>query len=225
MPRDKRTAHPHVPAFTDFENPEDYAASSGAIVDAHTLHVDNTFFKDAENTSESAFRAAAVAAALKPFPGYFETQHSALCGLHALNNGIGSRYLDESQMEQAVKEYIDHAAREQLLENAADHHTAFGDYSEAVLTFALQWHRNEYSLNVNSPVPPTEPECLQIFAPNVAAVIVNKNNYHWVALKVVLGEIWLLDSQFPPEHMSQESYQKFLLEHPTAYPLMILSPP
>ena len=128
-------------------------------------------------------------------------------------------------MREAAHAYIEQAAHEHLQEVATEHLTVSGDYSEAVLTFVLQYHHNMYSLGVNSPVLPTLPECMRIFSEDVAAVIVNMDNRHWVALKVVNHEIWILDSTRKPEVLSQDSYQAFLLDYPTAYPLMILSTP
>ena len=89
------------------------------------------------------------------YTGYFERQRAAHCGLHAMNNALGFQFLNEDLLKQSCTEYIAHSAREGLPEISEDHMSAGGDYSEALLAFALRYHGNVYSLDVNKPFLPT----------------------------------------------------------------------
>ena len=152
-----------------------------------------------------------------PFSGFFESQKDAQCGLHALNNAIGFKFLSVHLMQSAAVEYVAHAAREGLFENLEDHVTESGEYSEAVMAFALQWHQNIYCFDLNAPILPNENSLLRLYGPDVLGVIVNKIQHHWVTFKVVNDEIWLLDSLFQPQRVTFEYFSNYVYQYPRAY--------
>ena len=142
-----------------------------------------------------------------------------------MNNALGFQFLNEELLKVSCTEYIAHSSREGLPEVSEDHMSADGDYSEALLAFALQFHGNVYSLDVNRPFLPTEESALKVFSPDVVGVLVNQNNAHWVAVRVHEGQIWLLDSTHPaPRELSLLDFRTLILRYACVYPVVSLSP-
>ena len=128
------------------------------------------------------------------YDGYFEQQVLSRCGLHALNNGIGHEFLTSDLMTVACSEYLAEASREGLPEHRSDHEHATGWYSEAVMAFALRMQDNVYKLDLDNPLPTSDAALHRLTNAATIAVIVNQNQGHWTAIRVVAGVIWLLDS-------------------------------
>ena len=103
-------------------------------------------------------------------------------------------------------EYVAEMAREGILEQHGSHTNPSGDYSEAVMAFALRHHTNTYELNVNRPVLQNDESPLCIFAPNVCGIIVHPHQHHWVTIKEIEGTLWLLDSTQLPVKLTYEAY-------------------
>ena len=152
--------------------------------------------------------------------GFFEHQVSAHCGLHAINNAVGFELLQAASMNIACTEYLAEMLREGTFEHPDMHIGPSGDYSEAVMAFALRHHTNTYELDLNSPVLQIELSKMCIFAPNVCGIIVNKQQRHWVTIKEVEGDLWLLDSQELPVKLTYEAYLEFLSIYGPAFPLL-----
>jgi len=146
------------------------------------------------------------------FPGYFETQEEMRCGKHAVNNAMGMELLTNELISQAcdifLLEYtLLHGVPTRREDNEKDH----GWYSSEVLAQALSDHNLELLLNPLCNAP-------EIFSEDrVFGAIVNIDNAHWVALKRVDGDIWLLDSTAAPEILSEEEFLQLINFHRSAY--------
>jgi hypothetical protein len=158
------------------------------------------------------------------YQGYFERQEGLHCGMHALNNVIGERFLTKENMESAVETYVWQQEFEGCPERICDHWSPDGNYSEAALTHALICFENTYTLDVNMPILPltTMPE--EIFSDDILGVIVNKDQGHWVGVKVVENLIWLLDSIRLPQLLSHSEYLDYLLRFDRAFFIRRLPP-
>ena len=117
-------------------------------------------------------------------------------------------------------EYVAEMAREGILEQHGSHISPSGDYSEAVMAFALRHHTNTYELNVNRPVLQNDESPLCIFAPNVCGIIVNQHQHHWVTIKEIEGTLWLLDSTQLPVKLTYEAYLEYLRLYGLAFPVV-----
>ena len=172
----------------------------------------------------STSAADSMSSPLIEYTGYFERHRAAHCGLHAVNNALGFQFINEELLKVSCTEYIAHSSREGLPEVSEDHMSADGDYSEALLAFALQFHGNVYSLDVNRPFLPTEESALKVFSPDVVGVLVNQNNAHWVAVRVHEGDIWMLDSmRTAPRKLSLQDFRALILTYARVYPIVSLS--
>ena len=50
--------------------------------------------------------------------------------------------------------------------------------------------------------------------------VVNVNNNHWVALRRVASQVWLLDSQEPlPQRLTEAEYKQYVKKHRGAFPI------
>ena len=151
------------------------------------------------------------------FPGYFEPQQQARCGMHAINNAIGYQFADAPLMSKALRAYLPHARFEGLPETAADHESPSGDYSIELLAFLFQWRHNIYFLDVNRPILPGTESLNRIYDQDVCGILVNKNQHHWVTFKLVDETIWFLDSQGEPEPYSFAQYSGYLAFYGPSY--------
>ena len=170
----------------------------------------------------------------KVFQDFFEKQTpgKALCGLHALNNAIGAGFFNESDMSNACTDFLREATREGLHEKRKDHEIPrTGWYSEALMAYVINWKiaQNAWGnmiggqmlLDLNNPILPHVDASLQnVYDPNVYGIIVNKNNTHWITIRHVDNEIWLLDSLQEPKKLSWPEYTNYITCYPHAYPLL-----
>ena len=138
---------------------------------------------------------------------FFQLQEAAHCGMHALNNALGSAVFSPAGMEAAVANYmqemdgIDHALEE--------HIGPGGWYSVQVLYAAL--FAQGLALDMDNPVQNLEQ------ARGASAFIQNWRNRHWVAYRWGPdGRIYLLDSmERGPKQITDEEFSASLLLHPT----------
>ena len=144
------------------------------------------------------------------YPGYFEKQREALCGLHALNNALGCAFAAPQDLEAALQELLRTLRQEGVFEVRAQHTALGGWYSIEVLAQAVtqtsmaKRDRVDYVLSL-------EPLCVNPSAiRSSVGVIVNIDNKHWVALRWLQGAVWLLDSQDEPRKLTWNGYVHFV---------------
>ena len=89
-----------------------------------------------------------------------------------------------------------------------------GWYADVVLAQALR-RTFEYSLTMTT----LRVNALTLEAPNVVGAIANQDNVHWVALKKVDGDIWLLDSRYSPRRLGWDEYLAFITRYPNTFPI------
>ena len=128
---------------------------------------------------------------------FFEVQHKRLCGLHALNNGIGGHTFDTEGMDRAIEAVLEeskvfavHAdiTTEDRPSNQCD---PSGDYSDQAIAMALKqsgrWVLDQTPLHA-------QPRGIdRIFDSDVKCGLVHVPG-HWFAVKVVDDTLWSLDS-------------------------------
>ena len=145
---------------------------------------------------------------------YFEKQAELRCGIHALNNALGARHFDVSDLEQAVAAFLEE--NWELGDDANLHMGPGGDYSIEVLLMAVRtkamqafdrlcWEMSDRrALRVED-----LHECL--------GAIQNRNGRHWVALKRWGDNQFLyLDSlKDGPTLLCHTELEQSLQQHPT----------
>ena len=139
--------------------------------------------------------------------------------MHALNNVLGMKLLEAQDMSLACDGFLVSMRFEGVLESRANHENPYsGFYSEAVMTYALQQKQNIFEMNVNRPILPGDAtDAQRIYGENVMGVIVNQNQFHWVALRVLDHQIWLLDSLHDPVRLTFQQYLGFLEKYRNAF--------
>ena len=151
------------------------------------------------------------------YPGYFERQREAQCGLHAVNNILGRPFLTAADLRVACDKFLAEMAFEGVVEDRAQHIGPGGFYSEAVLAFALRHFGNAFALDLDRPILPDTAMPLEIFLDDVAGILVNVAQRHWVAVRVCLDDLWMLDSLTEPERLTLDQLRDFLRRHPSAF--------
>ena len=205
-----------------------HVAATLAATAARTLH-----FSDAASSHETPGRANVVKDdtsdatdpfsdlespdyAVAPYPFPFETQDEMRCGKHALNNVCGG---EAHFTNQDMTDACDVLVQESLIpddngvlsdpQDRAWHERPNGWYTDAVLdlalrrTFRFELRRGlqmRYNINL-------------IEDPSVVGIIVNKNNAHWVAIKKVHDDFWLLDSCYAPKTITYQAYVRYVNEY------------
>jgi hypothetical protein len=151
------------------------------------------------------------------YPGYFERQREARCGLHALNNCLGCEFATEEDLEACLQELLRTLQQEGVPEVRAQHTAVGGWYSAEVLAQAVtqvsmaKRDRVDYVLSL-------EPLCVNPSAiRSSVGAIVNIANKHWVALRFVQGSVWLLDSQDEPRQLKWDAFVYFIRLHRDAF--------
>ena len=158
------------------------------------------------------------------YPLLFEKQAAMRCGRHALNNALGGEVTFQNSDLTAACDVViaeswipDDNGQLSDPQDRADHELANGWYSEAVLAMTLR-RTMQYQLLL---LPLRDnPNILE--DPTVAGAIVNLHNAHWVALKRVDGNIWLLDSCRRPVQLPYEEYLAFVRSNKYSYPVQRL---
>ena len=139
------------------------------------------------------------------------------CGIHALNNALGARHFQVSDLEQAVAAFLEE--NWELGDDANLHMGPGGDYSIEVLLMAVRtkamqafdrlcWEMSDRrALRIED-----LHECL--------GAIQNRNGRHWVALKR-WGDsqfVYLDSLKDGPTLLSHTELEQSLQQHPT-YPI------
>ena len=143
------------------------------------------------------------------------------CGKHALNNALGGDHLfTDEDLERACDLLI----WESMIpddngmlnpEVREDHVADDGWYSDQVMSKELQASR-AYALKLT----PLHVNVNDLEDPKVVGAIVNQRNQHWVALKRVGGDIWLLNSSaHSPRILPYEEYLRFVRQWRSCFPI------
>ena len=159
------------------------------------------------------------------YPVNFEQQEEMRCGMHALNNALGHLerphwplFLPE-QMESACDQFIlesripDDNGIISDLQEKQDHMKDNGWYSNDVMSMALR-RTMEYELLLGHQLR-YNPNILQ--DEKMQGAITNQDEVHWVALKLIQGKIWLLDSRYQPKILNDAAYLSFINQYPHTY--------
>ena len=143
--------------------------------------------------------------------------------MHALNNVLGGEHIFTPD---DLEEACDVVIWESLIpddngvlhpEERSDHVAGTGWYSDQVLAKALQsTHTWQLSLT------PLHTNVNQMEDVNVIGAIVNQRNEHWVALKRVGDQMWLLNSLESPRVLPYDEYVSFVTKWPSSYPIFRL---
>ena len=178
--------------------------------------------EDVETESPPLERPPRVAwkAAVSGYAGYFERQRGAHCGMHALNNAVGRDWQTVEDMQHACDDYLMASHHEGLLEIRAEHAKPSGWYSIEVMCHAM----NTTSMRVLGRVEfviSLEPLHANPNAISTSiGAVVNIGNRHWVALRKIGDQVWLLDSQEPlPLRLTDVEYKTFISRRRHAFPI------
>ncbi|CAK0895135.1 unnamed protein product [Prorocentrum cordatum] len=175
-------------------------------------------------------------------PVYFERQREARCGLHALNNALGFDFLTVADMTAACTLRLGESAMEGNPEPRHLHESDGGWHSEAVLAVAQRMKQNLFRLNLDNPLQATPAGdlphpgrarsasdglagLLRLNAEAVSGAVINKDQSHWVALRVIDGDIWRLDSDAGASVLSVSDALEFLARTPFYKTLRLPMPP
>lgn len=167
------------------------------------------------------------------FTGYFEKQHLARCGLHALNNIAGGPFFNHDDMIGSCKAYLEEsefAGIHERQEEHADFKT--GWYSEAVLSYAFRWKYTDVNfanqdvvmkLDLDRPINFSVDSLNRIYDANITlGILVHESNptspNHWTAIRYYDNNIWLLDSLKPAaQQMNHSEYVCYIKTHRNAF--------
>ena len=153
------------------------------------------------------------------YPLYFETQEDLKCGSHALNNVFGEPIFTDEELNAACEALVqeslvpdDHSiiSDPQVL---ADHMNPHGWYSAAAISMVLR-RTFRYELQLGNQLR-FDLNALEESA--VIGAITNIKNRHWVALKYIDGQMWLLDSTEHPRVLPAPAFREFVNENPHTY--------
>ena len=152
------------------------------------------------------------------YGGHFERQRGAHCGMHALNNAVGRSWQTVEDMRLACDDYLASSRREGMPEIRTEHAKPSGWYSIEVMCHAM----NATSMRVAGKVEFTlslEPLHVNPSALRTSVgAVVNIQGRHWVALRKVAEQVWLLDSQEPqPVPLTDAAYKAFVFRHRGAF--------
>jgi hypothetical protein len=152
------------------------------------------------------------------YNGYFERQVRAECGRIALNNALGGPHHTVEDMTRAVDEYLRASLQEGFPEVRAQHEKPTGWYSSEVLAQALTTTAMFRSGRVTCVMPLEPLRAAPTSLCTAIGAVVNIDNLHWVALRYVDEQVWLLDSQNSrPVPYTWQNYLCFIRVHPDAY--------
>lgn len=137
-----------------------------------------------------------------------------------MNNAVGYAWQTVEDMTHAVFDYMRVMKWEQCPEKLSEHVSRGGWYSSEVMAHAMNTTsmkkagKVEYKLGLE----PLHKNPDRIYSPSVIGAIVNKQNVHWVAIRFIVGKLFLLDSQRGrPIVMSERDYRYFVKKHDYAY--------
>ena len=153
------------------------------------------------------------------YTAYFERQLRGFgrCGLHALNNAVGFEFLTAADMSEACTVLLHELAMEDNPERRDDHELLTGWYSEAAMAQAFRVKQNIYRLDLDDPVQPNEGHLHRLYTEDVLGLVVNKDQEHWVAVRIVDEQIWLLDSLCTPQAITFDELLNFVRAYRHAF--------
>ena len=160
--------------------------------------------------------------------GYFESQRGVHCGVHALNNAVGSAWLTVEDMQCAYDALFSTPRTDGLVGVRAEHSRPSGWYSYEVLKQAVDATSMRHPGRTAYKISPEQLSMNPSMIRKCVGAVVNIRNMHWVALRHETrpsdaGVIWLLDSQERrPQKLSDAEYRAYVRRHKSSY-LMFIS--
>ena len=143
--------------------------------------------------------------------------------MHALNNLLGGTpYIEEEELSLACdtvleeSRYPDDQHGHYSIELRSNHEDASGWYSSEVLAMALS-RTFQYELVVH----PLQDNPGELFAEQMIGALCHQDGppKHWVALRVVAGQVWLLDSKKTPRALTRKQYEVIVAKHRKCFPV------
>ena len=135
-----------------------------------------------------------------------------------LNTGL---HFTDDDMEFALEDYLKSSRHEHLFEQRAEHIGPSGWYSSEVMAHAINTTamRKKGKIEWVLELKPLHkhPELIH----TSLGAVCNISNNHWVALKCVAGQIWLLDSLRMPAPLTQNEYVAFINKRKASYPIRL----
>ena len=173
---------------------------------------------DAASSSSARREGVSGRLQIEAYPGYFERQEKARCGMHALNNALGHPLHDANDMTRACEIYLQEISVDGLRDSRGMHEGPGGWYSSEVMAKAVtstcmsKLGRVEHVMHLE-PLH-VNPDALR----GSLGAVVNIRNAHWVALRWCKETVWLLDSMAPsPRSLTWREYLDFVNRHKDAY--------
>ena len=132
---------------------------------------------------------------------------------------LGYRFATDADFEHALDGFLAGSQHEGLHDNPSLHSAPGGWFSVEVIAHAItavsmrKAGKVEYVMQLQPLY--VEPARLH----SCVGAIVNVDDAHWVCLKAVSGDVWLLDSQQKPKQLTEAEYHAFLRLRKAAYPI------
>ena len=111
---------------------------------------------------------------------FFERQEQLRCGLHALNNALGSHYFDAVDMPRAAQAFL--FENNELRDNIQDHLEPEGDYSIEIMSMALRTKAMQAFGQLRWEMDIQHAMTVEDLHGCIGAVV-NLQGRHWVALR------------------------------------------
>jgi len=144
---------------------------------------------------------------------FFERQEGLRCGLHALNNALGSHYLDAIDMPRAVQAFL--FENSELGDNIRDHLEPEGDYSIEIMSMVLRTKAMDAFGTLRWQMDIQRAMTAEDLHGCIGAVV-NLEGRHWVALRPLAQGFLYLDSlEELPRELNDEELDSLLAAHPT----------
>merc|ERR1719453_1357884 len=156
------------------------------------------------------------------YAGFFQKQEHARCGLHALNNCVGSNEFTHEDMKNACQHFVAEVRAqhrpgedEEDLEREDRNMKPSGWYSSEVMAHALL-QKGTYKLDHRR--AQDKPDA--IYDEGVVGVVVNdpSGKGHWFAIRRSDGELWKLDSlRKSAQHLTDAQCKTLFSEYPHSH--------
>ena len=88
---------------------------------------------------------------------------------------------------------------------------------------ALRVKGNLFMLVLDNPLRPTDDNVMEIYSADVKGVVVNVEQTHWVAFRLMDNGIWLLDSQLSPKWTTFEGMLTYISTYHNAFVVRVLN--
>ena len=156
----------------------------------------------------------------------------ARCGMHALNNLIGHRLFEPSEMTRSCDVFLaeshlrDKENGVSSLEIREDHENSSGWYSSEVMAFAL---RRTFQFDMI--FSPLDAKCLDRFHKMDCVGVLTHHvdndgrGVHWTSLRRIGSQVWFLDSCVGPVLLPESGLAAHVQKHPgKCYPVLCKGP-